>query len=175
MAKAKKIFIAATRQNDGKTVFSIGLVLTLQKRFGRVGFMKPVGQKYLIVNGSKVDKDAVLMQKVCGIDAEFKDLNPIAVEEGFTCRYLDSSHENVLGEQISAGYERASEGKDVMVIEGTGHAGVGCVFDMSNAEVARILDAPVIIISIGGIGKPIDEVSLNLALFREKASTSRAL
>lgn len=168
MAQPKKIFIAATRQNDGKTVFSIGLVLTLQKRFGSVGFMKPVGQKYLIVDGIKVDKDAVLMQKVCRIDTELKNLNPVAVEEGFTRNYLDTPRQNSLGEQIRACYEKIAEGKDVMVVEGTGHAGVGSVFDMSNADVARILDTPVVIISIGGIGRPIDEVSLNLALFREK-------
>ncbi len=168
MEKAKKIFVAATRQNDGKTVFSIGLILTLQKRFDRVGFMKPVGQKYLIVDGIKVDKDAVLMQKVCGIDEDLKSLNPVAVEEGFTRKYLDSPQENKLDRQIREGYQKTARGKDIVVIEGTGHAGVGSVFDMSNAEVARILDTPVIIISIGGIGRPIDEVSLNLALFREK-------
>lgn len=164
----KKIFIASTRQNDGKTVFSIGLMLTLKKRFKKVSFMKPVGQKYLIVDGVKVDKDAVLMQRVCGTNANWKNLNPVAVEGGFTREYLDNPQKGVLEEQIKAAYDEISKDADVVIIEGTGHAGVGSVFDMSNAEVARILKTPVIIISIGGIGKPIDEVSLNLSLFKEK-------
>ncbi len=168
MHTTKKIFIASTRQNDGKTVFSIGLMLTLQKYFRKVGFMKPVGQKYLIINGIKVDKDAVLIQKVCGIKDELKNLSPVAVEGGFTRDYLDEPKKGFLEEQIVTAYRKISEDKDIMVIEGTGHAGVGSVFDMSNADVARILDTPVVIISIGGIGKPIDEVSLNLSLFRNK-------
>ena len=45
------------------------------------------------------------------------------------------------------------------------HAGVGSVFDLSNAQVAKILGAKVIIVTQGGIGRPIDEVSLNKALF----------
>ena len=49
--------------------------------------------------------------------------------------------------------------------EGTGHAGVGSVFDLSNARVAKLLKCKVILVTTGGIGKPIDEVALNKALF----------
>ncbi len=55
-----------------------------------------------------------------------------------------------------------------MLCEGSGHAGVGSVFDLSNAQVAKILGAKVIIVTQGGIGKPIDEVSLNQALFEKE-------
>ncbi len=51
------------------------------------------------------------------------------------------------------------------MVEGTGHAGVGSVFDMSNGDVAALLDVRVIIISSGGIGRPIDEIMLNKAMF----------
>ena len=54
-----------------------------------------------------------------------------------------------------------------MLYEGTGHAGVGSVFDQSNASVAKILNTPVIIVSIGGIGKAIDEIMLNVAVFKQ--------
>ena len=55
-----------------------------------------------------------------------------------------------------------------MLCEGSGHAGVGSVFDLSNAQVAKILGAKVILVSQGGIGKPIDEVALNQALFQKE-------
>jgi BioD-like phosphotransacetylase family protein len=42
---------------------------------------------------------------------------------------------------------------------------VGSVFDLSNARVARILDAKVILVCPGGIGRPVDEIALNKALF----------
>ena len=58
--------------------------------------------------------------------------------------------------------------KDFVIIEGTGHAGVGSVFDLSNATVAKLLQSKVIIVSRGGIGRPIDEISLNLALFEKQ-------
>jgi len=43
--------------------------------------------------------------------------------------------------------------------------GVGSVIDFSNADVAELLGSKVIIISEGGIGKCIDEIVLNKALF----------
>ncbi|MCX7917351.1 MAG: dethiobiotin synthase, partial [bacterium] len=164
----KNIFIAATRQNDGKTVISIGLFLALKKYTEKIGFIKPVGQKYVNVDGKKVDKDAVLIKKICKLEDNLEDMSPIAVEEGFTRNYLDNPNKEELIEKIISSYKKISENKDIVLIEGTGHAGVGSIFDLNNAEVAKILDSPVIIISIGGIGKPADEISLNLALFKEK-------
>ncbi|MCM8757339.1 MAG: AAA family ATPase [Candidatus Omnitrophica bacterium] len=161
------IFVAATRQNDGKTVLSLGLVLALQKQFGAVGFIKPVGQKYVVVEGEKVDKDAVLMKEVCGLKERLKDINPVAIEEGFTRRYLEKPDVRPLLQQIKESYIRVSEGKEVTVIEGTGHGGVGAVFDLSNAAVASLLKVPVVLISIGGIGRPIDEIALNVSYFRD--------
>ena len=49
-----RVFIAATRQNDGKTTTSLGLIAALQQHFPRVGFIKPVGQRFVEVEGHKV-------------------------------------------------------------------------------------------------------------------------
>jgi len=165
---AKNIFIAATRQNDGKTVISIGLFLALKKYVNKIGFIKPVGQKYLVIDGKKVDKDAVLIKKIANLDDELEDMNPVAVEEGFTRQYLDNPNKEYFENKIRESYKKISEGKDFVIIEGTGHAGVGSIFDLNNATVASLLNSPVIIISIGGIGRPADEICLNLPLFREK-------
>jgi BioD-like phosphotransacetylase family protein len=55
--------------------------------------------------------------------------------------------------------------RDILLIEGTGHAGVGAVIGLSNATVAAMLGAPAVIVSEGGVGRPIDEIVLNAALF----------
>lgn len=159
------IYVAATRQNDGKTVTALGLVLALQKRVGRVGYIKPVGQHYLEVDGAKIDKDAVLIREAARLEGSLCDMSPVAVPRGFTEHYLDEPHPESLKSRILEAYDRASAGADVTVIEGTGHAGVGSVFDLSNADVAHLLCAPVLMVSSGGIGRPIDELCLNKAVF----------
>ncbi len=161
----KKIFIAATKQNDGKTTVSLGLIYNFQQRFKKVGFIKPIGQRYLQEEGAKIDEDSYLIEEVCGIKCGLKDMSPIAVEKGFTEKYIVHPDKASITAQIMAAFRKVSLRQDLVIIEGTGHAGVGSVFDHSNAMVARLLGSKVIIISSGGIGRPIDEIVLNKSLF----------
>ena len=163
-----RVFIAATRQNDGKTTTSLGLIAALQKHFPRVGYIKPVGQRFVEIEEQKIDEDTVLMDSVYQLDCPLVDMSPIAVEPDFTRKYLQSSNNEVLVRKIQKAFDRVSWEKDFVLCEGSGHAGVGSVFDLSNAQVAKILGAKVIIVSQGGIGKPIDEVCLNQALFEKE-------
>lgn len=164
----KRVFIAATKQNDGKTTVSLGLIKNLQERFKKIGFIKPIGQRYLEEEGMKIDEDSILIEKICGIKCGLKDMSPIAVERGFTERYIARPEKNSISDQIKASFNRVAKGNSAVIIEGTGHAGVGSVFDHSNAYVAKLLGSKVIIISSGGIGRPIDEILLNKALFEKE-------
>jgi len=160
-----RAYVAATRQNDGKTITALGLLSAMRDHFKSVGYIKPVGQQVKIIDGEQVDKDACLMVEVFNIEQQPKDLSPIAIPRGFTEDYIMRGDPEKLRRKIQQSYLRASYGHDFMVIEGTGHAGVGSVIDLSNAEVAKLLHSPVIIVSQGGIGRPIDEIMLNKAVF----------
>src|SRR5213596_2921559 len=163
-----RIFIAATRQNDGKTTTSLGLIAALQQKYPRVGYIKPVGQRFVEIEEQKIDEDTVLMDSVYRLNCPLLDMSPIAVEPDFTRKYLQSSNREALVKRIERAFDRVAWEKDFVLCEGSGHAGVGSVFDLSNAQVAKILKAKVIIVTQGGIGKPIDEVCLNQALFEKE-------
>jgi len=163
-----RIFVAATRQNDGKTTLSLGLLAALQKLYPRIGYIKPVGQRFIQVEEQNIDEDTVLMDHVFRLNCPLVDMSPIAVEPDFTRKYLQQSNRDALVKKIEKAFDRVAWEKDIVLCEGSGHAGVGSVFDLSNAQVAKILDAKVVIVTRGGIGKPIDEVSLNQALFEKE-------
>jgi BioD-like phosphotransacetylase family protein len=163
-----RVFIAATRQNDGKTTTSLGLLAALQSIHPRIGYIKPVGQRFIEIDEQKIDEDTVLMDRVYQLNCPLVDMSPIAVEPDFTRKYLQSSNYDALVKRIQKAFDRVAWEKDFVLCEGSGHAGVGSVFDLSNARVAKLLEAKVIIVTQGGIGKPIDEVSLNQALFEKE-------
>ena len=163
-----RVFIAATRQNDGKTTTSLGLIAALQRHFPRVGYIKPVGQRFVEIEEQKIDEDSVLMDSVYHLNCPLGDMSPIAVEPDFTRKYLMAANNETLVRKIQKAFDRVAWEKDFVLCEGSGHAGVGSVFDLSNAQVAKILGAKVILVSQGGIGKPIDEVALNQALFQKE-------
>lgn len=160
-----RLFIAATQQNDGKTTTSLGLFAALRKRIGRIGFIKPVGQRFVEVDGVRIDEDSVLIDQTFSVHTPLEAMSPIAVEPDFTRKYIEHSNNDFLVRRIQNSFDRAAWEKDFVIIEGTGHAGVGSVFDLSNARVAKLLHSKVILITKGGIGKPIDEIALNKALF----------
>lgn len=162
------VYIAATRQNDGKTMVSLGLFNLLGKKVKNIGYMKPVGQQFKIINGRKIDKDAVLMSKIYGLESDLMHMNPIAIPPGFTEKHILQGDCFSLRKKVRHDYDVLSQKRDFVLIEGTGHAGVGSVFDMSNADVAKQLGAKVIIVSSGGIGKPIDEIMLNHTKFESQ-------
>ena len=162
--EVRRVFVAATRQNQGKTSVCLGLMAAFRRRFPKLGFIKPVGQRYVVVDGHQVDEDSVLIERVCHVECALSDMSPVAVERGFTERYLRQPNPQALMQRIQDSFPRVCHGVDLVVIEGTGHAGVGSVFDLSNATVARLLGAKAIMVSGGGIGQPTDEVMLNKAM-----------
>jgi len=163
-----RLFFAATQQNDGKTTVSLGAFGALRKTMGRIGFIKPVGQRFVDVDGHKIDEDTVLIDTTYGIYAPLEAISPIAVEPDFTRRFIQQANTDMLVKRIQNSFDRAAWEKDFVIIEGTGHAGVGSVFDLSNARVARLLGAKAILVTQGGIGRPIDEVALNMAVFEKE-------
>lgn len=163
----KRVFVAATRMNDGKTTTCLGLFAALQSVYPRMGFIKPIGQRFVEVEGHKVDEDSVLLDTIYKVKVPIESMSPLAIDSSFTRRYLKNSAAMLpkLEDTICRAFDRVSWEKDFTLIEGTGHAGVGSVFDLSNARVAKLLGAKAIIVCPGGIGRPIDEIALNKALF----------
>jgi BioD-like phosphotransacetylase family protein len=160
------VFIAATGQNIGKTTTSLALLRKLLPKYPGVNFMKPVGQRTIERMGVVADEDVLLMKDVFHISGHARSMSPVTVPKGFTRDYLDGKTTNeVLAASIKNAWEDLSSNGQPVIVEGTGHAGVGTVFDMNNAQVAKMLDLPVVLVAQGGIGRPIDEISLNLALF----------
>src|SRR5882672_11143709 len=95
-----RIFIAATRQNDGKTTTSLGMLAAMQQFYPRIGYIKPVGQRFVEIAEQKIDEDTVLMDQVYKLNCPLVDMSPIAVEPDFTRKYLQSSNYDALVRRI---------------------------------------------------------------------------
>lgn len=168
----KKIFIGATGQNCGKTTISLSLMHLARRKYGRVGFMKPIGPKCIEFNGHVVDKDAAMFAAVFDVEDDVTLMSPMTIAAGTTRRFLNGDIDIAKPLQsILAACAELERKYDFLIIEGAGHSGVGSVVGANNARVAAMLDAPVLLVTGGGIGNVIDSVELNLALYeREKAN-----
>ena len=161
----RHLYLAATGMNRGKTTVALGLLAALLDRGLDTGFIKPVGQRYAIVDGQPADEDAILMRSALGLPDPLSVMSPVHIPRGFTRDYIRGRVTVDLPAQIHAAHAAVSNGRQAVLIEGTGHAGVGAVVGLSNAAVARMLRAPALIVAEAGVGRPIDEIVLNHALF----------
>lgn len=172
----RKIFIAATGQNSGKTTVSVSLMHLARKKYGRVGFIKAIGPKCQDFNGITVDMDAGLMARIYGLGEDIAHMSPVVLGRGSTKKFLDGEIPALQPiEKITDACRELEKKNDFLIIEGAGHGGVGSVIGLNNARVAKMLDAPVVMVSGGGIGNVIDSVQLNLPLYRLEGADVRIL
>ena len=161
----RQLYLAATGMNRGKTTVALGLLAALADRNLDIGFTKPVGQRYAIVDDQPADEDAILMRAALGLTDALSVMSPVHIPRGFTKAYIQGEVTPDLGARIRNAHQALASQHDLLLIEGTGHAGVGSVVGLSNAQVARMLRAPAAIVAEAGVGRPIDEIVLNRALF----------
>jgi len=165
--KYKNIYVAASSQHVGKTTSTLGLVSTFLRRGINVGYCKPVGQKFLI--DKVVDKDTLLFADLIKFDIKPEVHSPVVLP-GKTVRDLIKYPDQFqFREKILKAGKVLNERHDLTIFEGTGHPGVGSVAGLSNARVAKLLDAGVIMIIEGGVGSTIDMLNMCTALFREES------
>jgi len=93
ITKNKAVFVASTGQHIGKTTTCLALVAGAEKLIGKgdIGFIKPVGQKHVIVDDNlKVDKDVVLFKHHFQLDkCDYRDLSPVVIPAGYTRDFID--------------------------------------------------------------------------------------
>ena len=164
----RQVYLAATGRNHGKTTFALGLMAALLDKGVDAAFAKPVGQRYAMVDEIPADEDAILMRELFGLVDPLQDMSPVHIPRGFTKAFIRGEVVEDLGSKIDVAHRHLLANHDALIIEGTGHAGVGAVVGLSNADVAARMRAPVVIVSEGGVGRPIDEIVLNQALFARR-------
>lgn len=173
---ARKIFIAATGQNSGKTTTSLSLMHMARKKYKRVGFIKPIGPKPSAYAGLAADKDAIVMARVYGLEADLAQMSPFVLNPGDTRRFFDGElNGDAIRQKIQDAIEILDEKNDFLIIEGAGHSGVGSVLGFGNAQIAKQFDASVLMVAGGGLGNVVDSVHMNLALFEKHQVSVRAI
>lgn len=173
---ARKIFIAATGQNAGKTTTSLFLLHLALKKYRRVGYIKPLGPKPALLSGVECDKDAALMAQVYGLRSKLRAMSPVVLHPDTTRKVIDGEiSADRLRQRIVDACAELEKTCDFLIIEGAGHVGVGSVIKLSNARIARLLAAPVLMVTGGGVGNVVDAVYANLALFEKEGVDVRAI
>ncbi len=129
----KSIFVSSITPRSGKTVITLGLALN-SKVF--TGFFKPFREKMITVNGQQVEEDAYLMQSVIDFEASTSEL----------CPFPKESIPSLTMEQVVNAYDRVSNNKELMIVEGVEFITTGFLYGLSGFDIAEKLESDLILL-----------------------------
>lgn len=175
--KMKSLMMCATKQHVGKTSASLGMFQKLLGKYDRVGYIKPVGQMTQISHGVQVDKDVKLFLDYFNIEKEWVQyMSPILLNGTNTRDYVDGKQNimTALDHTVSC-FNTLKEHNEFVLVEGTGHVGVGSIVNCNNAQIAKHLGTDMALVVSGGIGSMYDHLLPNVRLCEESNVDVKAI
>jgi BioD-like phosphotransacetylase family protein len=156
----RSIYIVGTSRNVGKTTTALGLLHCLRNHGLSVGYIKPLGQRIDSAVGHLLHEDARLVGSYIGMtDVDQVDM-PVALTPGKVEEAVHDLHTKEMLQRIHDSYDILARSRDIVVVEGMGHVAMGSCLALSAADVCRSLGAKALLVSGGGIGRAIDDISL---------------
>jgi phosphate acetyltransferase len=131
------ILIVPISDHAGLTSTSIGLVRALDRIGTSVSFFKPISQSY---HEKSADLSTEYIKKISALTPP----EPISMEE--TESLLASGQSETLLEQITAKYEEAAKGADIVIVEGLQASSKNQFLNSLNPRIAHALNAEVIFV-----------------------------
>ena len=140
-------FVTGTDTGIGKTWVAVGLLHALSLRGRRVAGMKPVASGAEQAEGGLRNADALLLQSHCTAAIEYADVNPYVFAEPIAPHFAAArAGIRVRMDRIRAAYARLCAQSEAVVVEGIGGWRVPLAPRLQNADVARALQLPVILV-----------------------------
>ncbi len=136
------LFVNSIESYAGKTAISIGLASLLRKSGLSVGYMKPIGNPTVTVGNQLADEDAVFVKKMLDLDDPIQDICPIILTQEMREQALREGLDK--SEQLVAAHQRASKGRDVLIMEGIGNLSTGHIIGLPAPRIAELTNAAVV-------------------------------
>ena len=139
------LYITSTETFSGKSALCVGIAKRLQYDGFAIGYMKPVSTGDRLDAGL-VDEDADFFKQTFGLPDLLDDMVPIGLAPRIVEALLKGEAEVDFRGRLSAAYERVSEGRDIVILEGGCNLRQGYLIGLPTPEVARMLGASALVV-----------------------------
>lgn len=142
----KALYISSIDTFSGKTAVCLAIGRYLQGKGHKVGYLKPVSTQPWQVGGRLADEDAGFVRSVLDLKEEAWELAPVVVTQEMLESILTGESQRDLASEVKDAYEKASRGKDVLLLEGGASLREGYAIFMPTASMAAMLDAQAVVV-----------------------------
>ncbi len=130
---------------SGLHTMCIGLGMRFREENLRVGYIKPVGHRYYLVDGKVTDEDAAFMCQTLQLEEDLDDLCPVMLTPQLVFEHYHEGAEDLLA-RVQGAFERVSKGKDLVIAQGAYTSLQGRFFGLSAYQLAPVFGARVILV-----------------------------
>ncbi|MFP8956107.1 phosphotransacetylase family protein [Natrialbaceae archaeon A-CW3] len=146
--RTQPILVASLEESIGKTAITLALAKHAVEAGDSVGYMKPKGTRLQSNVGKTLDEDPMLARELLDLDAEMHDLEPVVYSPTFieqAIRGRETTEE--LHDRVREAFETLAAKHDRLFLEGGGRLEQGGIVGLTDADVADLLDARVLLIA----------------------------
>jgi dethiobiotin synthetase len=149
----KGIFITGTDTGAGKTFIACGLAAMLRDAGYRVGVMKPAETGCTETEGQFFPEDAIRLKEASGCEIALDKICPYPLSEPLAPSVAAARQGITLDiERLMDLYGEISSGHDITLVEGAGGLMVPLLPSYTYADLARVLNLPVIVVAANRLG-----------------------
>jgi BioD-like phosphotransacetylase family protein len=153
------LLVTSTEDGTGKTAIAVALAKRLQDSGESAGYMKPKGTRLESAVGKTRDEDPMLAREMLDLDAEMHTLEPVVYSPTFIHEAVRGrQNPDELRERIEESFGELSAETDHMVIEGGGNLSTGGIVELTDVDVAELLDAEVVLVTRYERPDDVDEI-----------------
>lgn len=142
----KNIYVTSVDRFSGKTAVCLALGKRLQAANLKVGYLKPLSLQPWRVGQHWADEDAGFVKEVLGLEAQPWEMSPVVVTPEGLRRHLSTGQMPDRMPQVLEACKKASQGMDVLILEGGGSLREGYTVGLATPAVAETLGSDVLAI-----------------------------
>jgi uncharacterized protein len=143
----KAIYVTSVEPYIGKTAVCVALGRRLQADGHRVGYLKPMStQPWRTPQGKITDEDSAFVCATLGLGSDCTELTPVIITPALLRQRLKMDKEDDLLDKIQKAAQAASQGTDVLLLEGGSSMREGYAVGLSNLRLAEVFGAPVLVL-----------------------------
>jgi BioD-like phosphotransacetylase family protein len=153
------LLVTSTSGGTGKTAITVALGQLAQQQGATVGYMKPKGTNLESAVGKTRDEDPMIARQLLDLDAEMHQLEPVVYSPTFVQEAIRGRADPAeLRADIETNFADLATDTDIMLLEGSDHHFTGGTVDLTDADIAELLDAKVLVVSEYTEAVDVDEV-----------------
>lgn len=138
-------FITGTDTDVGKTWVTVALLRRFYRHGIKAAGFKPVAAGCVWQQGRWVNQDALLIQEYSGIELDYEIINPYAFAEPLS-PHIACGDVRVNVQTIDVAFTQIKQSADLVLVEGAGGWLSPLSRELDNADLAKLLALPVIVV-----------------------------